>query len=79
LTSTPPQSPIHPTKVFLSKHQRIQVISAKESGVIFLKKEVERNPLSIPKRVAKYGVQIRPNSIRVGSHLFHSLQIFHPP
>jgi len=46
----------------MKKLQRIQVISAKESGVIFSKKKKRKKkeiPLSIPKRAEKYGVQIK--------------------
>ena len=77
----PPQSqtqnlhivPIHPTKVLPSQNfKEFKVLSAKESGVSSLKKEWEKRkevPSSIPKRVAKYGVQIeRPNSIQGWVH-----------
>jgi len=49
--------------------KKFNVIPAKEYGVIFSKKMMKERreaPYSIPKRVAKYGVQItRPNSIQV--------------
>ena len=62
-----------------SKLQRIQVISASESGVIISKKrEGRRREDHSPSQVANYGVQI----IQMRSHplhLLHTLQIFHVP
>ena len=77
----PPQSqtqnlhsvPNHPKRSYYHKTpNNFNIIPAKEDGVIFLKKWWKREkeiPSSIPKRVAKYGVQIkRPNSIQVWVH-----------
>jgi hypothetical protein len=51
-----------PQRASQPRLQRIQDISARESGVSSLKKEErKRSPFSIPKRVANHGVQINPS------------------
>jgi hypothetical protein len=62
---------VHSTRASHLKLQEIQVVSARKSGVIFLKKKEAHSP----SQVANYGVQI----IQMRSHLLHTLQIFHVP
>ena len=62
--------------------KKFNITSAKEYGVVFLKRNDEGKevPYSIPKRVAKYGVQIkRPNSIQVWVHFLPLSRTFYLP
>ena len=88
----PPQSqtqnlhsvPTHPKRSYHPRTlKKFNVTSAKEYGVIFFKKMMKERkevPYSIPKRVAKYGVQIkRPNSIQVWVHFLPLPGTFYLP
>ena len=72
-----PNTSVHSIRAPQSKLQRIQVISARESGVIFFKKKREVHTPS-RKELQNYGVQT--NSSRKPFTSFpHNLQIFHVP
>ena len=73
-----------PQELPVQNFKEIQVISAKESGVIFLKKEREKRKKRKKRKahsqfqVANYGVQINSNGKPSTSSL-HTLQISHVP